>query len=137
MPNRRTRNCCADGGMLETDDDNTHRRLLLEIDGLPVGEMNYRFVEDGVVQIGIKICDFGRQEKGFGTRFLKMLIDCLFGPMGVQKIILDTNFTNTRAQHVYEKLGFRKVAVRIDSWKNQLGELQSAVDYELTRADCI
>ena len=38
----------------------------------------------------------------------------------------------TRAQHVYEKLGFRKTAVHYNSWKNQLGEMESSVDYELT-----
>ena len=47
------------------------------------------------------------------------------------KIILDTNLNNTRAQHVYEKLGFKKVRVKNNSWKNQLGEWQSSVDYEL------
>jgi len=50
---------------------------------------------------------------------------------------LDTNLKNTRAQHVYEKLGFRKVRTRINAWKDQLGELQSAVDYELTAEDFV
>ena len=31
-----------------------------------------------------------------------------------------------------EKLGFRKTAVHYNSWKNQLGEMESSVDYELT-----
>ena len=61
-----------------------------------------------------------------------MLINELFH-MGAKIIILDTNINNTRAQHVYEKLGFKKVKVRYDSWKNQLGELQSSIDYELTK----
>ena len=55
--------------------------------------------------------------------------------MGAQLIFLDTNLNNTRAQHVYEKLGFKKVAIHNDSWRNQLGELQSSVDYELTIDD--
>ena len=50
---------------------------------------------------------------------------------GYKKIILDTNLNNTRAQHVYEKLGFKKIRVKNNSWKNQLGELQSSVEYEL------
>lgn len=60
-----------------------------------------------------------------------MLIHSLFLNYGYKKIILDTNLNNTRAQHVYEKLGFKKIRVRDNSWKNQLGELQSFVDYEL------
>lgn len=58
------------------------------------------------------------------------LIEELFN-RGANLIFLDTNLKNTRAQHVYEMLGFRKVSVYIDSWKNQLGELQSSVNYEL------
>lgn len=114
--------------------DNNHV-LMLEIDGDPVGEMNYRTVDEDTVEIGIKICTPARQEKGYGTNFLKMLIEFLFLQMRYQKIILDTNLKNTRAQHVYEKIGFRKVAVHLDSWKNQLGEWQSSVDYHLTREE--
>jgi RimJ/RimL family protein N-acetyltransferase len=55
--------------------------------------------------------------------------------MGYKKIIIDTNLNNIRAQHVYEKLGFKKVRTNIDSWKNQLGDLQSSVDYELLKED--
>ena len=36
---------------------------------------------------------------------------------------------------VYEKLGFRKVAVRENSWHDQLGNPQSAVDYTLKPED--
>jgi RimJ/RimL family protein N-acetyltransferase len=110
------------------------RRLIIEISFKRVGEMSYR-TKDNVSEIGIKICDFSYQEKGYGTKALKMLIGYLFNDMKVQKIILDTNLNNTRAQHVYEKIGFRKTAVRMDSWKDQLGVLQSAVDYELLRDD--
>ncbi|UNK19517.1 GNAT family N-acetyltransferase [Paenibacillus sp. N3/727] len=121
---------------LQTDTDR-NRLLILEIDGVPVGEMNYRTVVDNVAEIGIKICDFNQQEKGSGTTFLTVLISFLFMEMGYHKINLDTNVKNTRAQHVYEKIGFRKIAVHIDSWKNQLGELQSSIDYELTREEYV
>ncbi|MFQ9393642.1 MAG: hypothetical protein ACLR2E_05000 [Lachnospiraceae bacterium] len=32
---------------------------------------------------------------------------------------------------MYELLGFRKVRIKKDFWKDQVGELQSVVDYEL------
>lgn len=60
-----------------------------------------------------------------------MLICALFEESGYEKIILDTNLKNERAQHVYEKLGFKKVRINYDSWKNQIGELESSMDYEL------
>ena len=71
------------------------------------------------------------QERGLGRIALSLLIGELFS-MGFPKIVLDTNLNNTRAQHVYEKLGFQKVAIRENSWTDQLGNPQSAVDYELT-----
>jgi RimJ/RimL family protein N-acetyltransferase len=118
---------------LAADTDDIHRRLMVEVEGLAIGEMNYRNKGNGTAQIGIKICDVSKQEKGYGTTLLKMLISSLFEDMGYTKIILDTNLNNLRAQHVYEKLGFRKVTVNYNSWENQLGELQSSVDYELTK----
>lgn len=113
-----------------SDNDDTHRLLIIEKDSVVIGEMNYRNMGNGVAEIGIKICDFSKQEKGYGKVLLSMLINELFS-MGYKKIILDTNLSNTRAQHVYESLGFQKVRVNYDSWKNQLGELQSSIDYEL------
>lgn len=48
-----------------------------------------------------------------------------------ERIFLDTDLENIRAQHVYESLGFKRVRVRYNSWVNQIGVLRSAVDYEL------
>ena len=118
------------------DTDETKRRLIIEYQGQSIGEMSYYNVGNHVAEIGIKICESSFQEKGLGRIALSMLICELFN-RGYVKIILDTNKKNTRAQHVYEKLGFHSVRIREDSWKNQLGELQSAIDYELTPDDFI
>lgn len=120
---------------LKNDTDDTYRQLVIEIDNVAVGEMGYRNVGNSTAEIGIKICDFSKQNKGFGKILLSMLIDSLFNDMGYQKIILDTNVKNERAQHVYEQLGFKKLRVNENSWKNQEGELQSSIDYELYPKD--
>lgn len=104
--------------------------LILEDGGVPIGEMNYRAGTSGTAEIGIKICDAAKQNAGRGRRYLTMLLLELFR-MGFQKIRLDTDLGNRRAQHVYELLGFRKIGIRYDSWTDQLGNLRSAVDYEL------
>ncbi len=114
------------------DSDDTYRRLIIEIDGAPAGEMSYRNLGNSAAEIGIKICDFSMQDKGYGKILLSMLIKALFEDMGYNKILLDTNTRNKRAQHVYKKLGFQKMRINEDSWRNQVGELQSSVDYELT-----
>lgn len=121
---------------LSADSDETYRRLMIELDQVPIGEMSYRNKGNDVAEIGIKICDDSKQEKGLGTLLLKMLISALFAN-GYEKIILDTNLKNTRAQHVYEKLGFKKLRVNHNSWTDQLGELQSSVDYELPKSEFI
>ena len=121
---------------LAKDSDNTHRRHIIAYHHRPIGEMNYRNVGQDTAEIGIKICDPTQQEKGLGSRILSMFIDALFCHYGYEKIILDTNVNNHRAQHVYEnKLGFTKVQTRHNSWIDPLGQPQSYIDYALTKAD--
>lgn len=123
---------------LLTDGDPNQHRLILEVDSRPVGEMNYRDLGDGTAQIGIKICDFSSSRaKATAPGFCACSPAISLRRRGYSKIVLDTNLKNTRAQHVYEKLGFRKVRTRINAWKDQLGEPQSAVDYELTAEDFV
>jgi len=107
------------------------RLILLENERL-IGEACYRKIGEGIAEIGIKICETDCQNRGLGRIILSMLISWLF-EQGFGRIVLDTNLTNKRAQHVYESLGFQKLRVNIDSWTDQLGNKQSAVDYELTK----
>ncbi|MCL2855871.1 MAG: GNAT family N-acetyltransferase [Defluviitaleaceae bacterium] len=111
-----------------------HGLLILEADHVPIGEMSYNSKGNGIAQIGIKICVQEMQSKGYGSRYLSLLIDELF-KRGYNQIVLDTNAKNTSAQRTYEKLGFKKVGVRENSWKNQLGELQTSIDYKLDKSD--
>jgi len=117
--------------------NNDENRLhIIEVNGTPIGEMSYGTRSDKEAGIGIKICDFSQQEKGLGTTLITMFIDALFTYYGYDKIWLDTNTKNTRAQHVYEKkLGFKVVCHNENAWKDQLGEWQSSIDYELYKND--
>jgi RimJ/RimL family protein N-acetyltransferase len=116
-------------------DTDADRRCIIESGGKPIGEMNYRTKGSGIAEIGIKICEPAEHEKGYGKTLITMFIDALFNQYGYEKIILDTNVNNKRAQHVYNKLGFREVSVNHNAWKDQLGEWQSSIDYELTKVD--
>ena len=111
-------------------------RLVLEEGERLIGEACYRKVGEAIVEIGIKICETDCQNRGLGRIILSMLISWLF-EQGFEKIVLDTNLTNKRAQHVYESLGFQKLRVNVDSWTDQVGKLQSSVDYELVEKDFI
>lgn len=103
----------------------------------PIGEMNYREIDESSCEMGIKICESDMQNKGLGKIILSLFIEGLFTECGYEKILLDTNLNNKRAQHVYEQLGFRKVRVNENAWKDQLGEWQSSVDYELTEREFV
>ena len=111
-------------------------RMVIEENGRLIDECSYHNLNDTTVEIGIKICEIDCQNRGVGRKVLSMLIRKLFN-IGYAKIVLDTNRTNKRAQHVYESLGFKKVRENIHSWYNQLGEPQSSIDYELTEKDFI
>ena len=59
----------------DTDED---RRLIIELDNRPIGEMGYGREREDTAEIGIKICDFAEQDKGYGKILLSMLIFSLF-----------------------------------------------------------
>ena len=116
---------------IRRDSDSTCRRLMIELEGASIGEMVYRNMGSGVAEIGIKICIFSQQNKGYGKILLSMLIRALFENMQYQKIILDTSPSNLRARHVYEELGFQNIRVRENAWRDHTGTFQSIADYEL------
>ena len=122
--------------ILSESDDTTRRHIIL-FDKMPIGEMNYRQLNEDTCEMGIKICERDMQNRGLGRVILSLFIDGLFHTRGYKKILLDTNLNNLRAQHVYEKLGFRKMRVNTDSWTDQLGQKQSSVDYELTEENFV
>ncbi|MDE6764011.1 MAG: GNAT family N-acetyltransferase [Oscillospiraceae bacterium] len=118
---------------IEQESDDTMRRHIIVYDGVPIGEMNYRNLGDNQCEMGIKICDEKMQNRGIGKKVLSLFIHGLFHDLGYSLIKLDTDLKNERAQHVYEKLGFQKIRVNLNAWKDQLGNNRSSVDYELTK----
>jgi len=119
---------------IATDDDKSKRRLIIEVENQPVGEMSFYVYEDSKYEIGIKNCQKEFQNKGLGKIILSLFIENLISK-GARLIFLDTNLNNLRAQHVYESLGFKKTGIRKNACQNQNGEWQSFVDYELKPED--
>lgn len=96
-----------------------------------IGEMNYSQKSKHIFEIGIKICDFSKHNKGYGSIAVKELIKYLEDKFHAKKIVLDTNLKNVKAQNFYKRLGFKQIRILKDNWKNQLNELQSTVMFEL------
>lgn len=122
---------------IKAESDKSTRLYIILYDNRAIGEMNYRDIGNNMCEIGIKICDTDMQNKGLGKVILSIFIDGLFNELGYQKIVLNTNLNNKRAQHVYEQLGFQKIRINLGSWKDQLGDLQSSVDYELKKQNYV
>lgn len=104
--------------------------LIIEYKKFPIGELNYRKLDQKSVEIGIKICEEEYQNRGLGKIILSLLISELFSK-GFEKIVLSITMENKRAHHVYEKLGFVNTEIKENSWTDQLGNIRSSVIYEL------
>ena len=115
---------------------------IIEIDGKPVGELNYKIGDDGAAYPGWKICDLDSQNKGYGSKIIMMLFEFIFtdedinSKFPIEKIVWDTMLENKRAQHVYEdKIGAKRTGILKDAWIDQLGNPRSAVLYEIGKED--
>ncbi|MCR8968453.1 GNAT family N-acetyltransferase [Facklamia sp. 7083-14-GEN3] len=115
---------------IESYSDEKGRLLLIEYQGAPIGELYYDNLGQQVAEIHIKICVSDFREKGIGRLALSLLVKELF-KKAYKKILISVDLKNTRAQHVYELLGFKMTVINYDSWMDQLGEKQSSIDYEL------
>lgn len=74
--------------ILKYDSEHTCRHLIIEVDHLPAGEMNYRIKDKDTVEIGIKICDLSLCNKGLGKKLLSMLIASLFSIWDINESLL-------------------------------------------------
>lgn len=113
------------------------RFIIVKNDGLPIGELSFHNLDltNKSCEIGIKICELSEQGKGYGEEALRGFIDYLFNTYELHRIELDTLFENKRAQHLYQKVGFKVVGVKRDVWLDPQGVYRSAVVMDLLRND--
>lgn len=108
-------------------------RLMLEADGVPLGEAAWYDRGGGTAEIGIKLCVAARRGQGLGTRYLRLLLEHLLGPLGFARVVLTTGADNARARHVYEKLGFRLTALRPRAFQDSRGGWRDVAEYLLEK----
>jgi RimJ/RimL family protein N-acetyltransferase len=79
-------------------------------DGLVLGEMGFHQPpNDGVVEVGFGLAESGRSE-GYATEALTELVRWAFKQPGVDQIVARTLSSNTPAQGVLTRTGFRYVS---------------------------
>ena len=82
-------------------------------DDLPVGRTDLFEIDrtNGSAAFGITIGEPGSWGKGYGTDAVNALVDFAFGQLRLERVWLDTDAHNTRAQAVYTKAGFVREGV--------------------------
>lgn len=71
------------------------------------------------------------QGRGIGTDALRAVLTYLIDDLGHHRVIIDPAVENTRAVHVYEKLGFRRVGVMRRYERGSDGEWHDGLLMEL------
>jgi RimJ/RimL family protein N-acetyltransferase len=73
-----------------------------------VGELKIYDIVDGVsATLGITMKNAGYKDRGFGTRAERLAVAYVFCELDIPTLYADAILTNTRSQHVLEKVGFR------------------------------
>jgi RimJ/RimL family protein N-acetyltransferase len=118
------------------EDDVFRFAICLLADDEMVGRVDLFDIDkvNGSCMFGITIGDPARWGHGLGTDALNALTDFAFGQLRIERVQLDTDRTNLRAQAAYRKAGFVAEAVQRRSWW-QNGAWQDDVRMALIRDD--
>ncbi len=72
-----------------------------------VGELKiYNIVNGESAYFGITVKNKSYKDKGIGTRAEELALDYVFNVLNIPILYADSILTNTRSQHVLEKVGF-------------------------------
>lgn len=82
-------------------------------DDVPVGRLDLFFIDraHGSAAFGLAIGDPALWGQGYGTDAVNAIADFAFGQLRLERLWLDTNAHNARAQAVYTKCGFAREGV--------------------------
>ncbi len=118
-------------------DSDTTCHFIMDINDIPVGEMHYRKKEDFCAEIGIKICNSAFHNKGYGKKFLSLLINDLFATHLYKTVQVNVAKKNDIALAVYEKLGFKPISDSACVSKKYKNRKTGSIRYELNESDFI
>jgi RimJ/RimL family protein N-acetyltransferase len=83
------------------------RPFLLYMDGVLVGDADFRNIEDGAGEFAIMIGGRASQGRGLGTRFGLMLHLFGYDVLGFERIYISVIPANAASRRLFEKLGYR------------------------------
>ena len=88
-----------------------HREnFIIFLDKTPIGEISLKHIVYNLdCDVSIHMKNDNYKNKGYGFIAEKMIVDYAFNRLNMKKVKADSIITNTRSQHVLEKVGFIKV----------------------------
>lgn len=100
-------------------EDDVVRFVICRIeDDVPVGRADIFMIDhpNGSCGFGIGIGDASLRGQGLGTDAVGALVDYAFGELRMERVWLDTEASNTRAQATYRKAGFTEEGRLRHAW---------------------
>lgn len=75
-----------------------------------VGELVIKNIVEGkCATMGIALKNAKYKDRGFGTKAERLAIQYVFNELGIPVLYADSILSNTRSQHVLEKVGFKLI----------------------------
>ena len=114
-------------------------RLVVELDGVPVGDVSWHPVWYGpsagsrALNIGISLAPTARG-RGIGSRAQRLLAEHLFATTDVVRVEASTDVANVAEQRALEKAGFTREGV-LRQAQARVDGLHDLVSYSIVRAD--
>lgn len=76
-----------------------------------VGELIIKNIEEGkCATLGLAMKNVHYKDKGYGTKAERLAIEYVFHELDIPTLYADSIKSNTRSQHVMEKVGFRFIS---------------------------
>lgn len=87
----------------------------ITVDGETVGELILKNIEPHTcATMGITMKNAACKDRGYGTQAERLAIDYVFHVLDIPVLYADCILTNTRSQHVLEKVGFHLIKTEGD-----------------------
>ena len=117
----------ADGG----------RCFFLYLDGVLVGDADFRDVDGGCAEFAIMIGDRSLQGKGLGKKFTIMLHELAFRNLGLERIYATFVPANFISMRMFEKLGYERDESPVSrSFTDDESDISMSVDGAAFRRAC-
>lgn len=117
----------------QKDGFNSHTTKMLLIttrEGEPLGLFALYFLREGLVNIGLGLCNDQARNSGYGTEATEMIVEYLFANYPLARIEAETDVDNLAAHKVLTNVGFTREGL-LRSYRYHHGRWRDFVMYSI------